>query len=214
MTTEEKIVNYYVLCNKLKNVVRTGWKNWNVNRERIESIAEHIYGVQMLSIAMYSEYKYNIDLKKVIYMLAIHELEEIIIGDLTWADIDKNEKEKIGHEAINKILENLIIKEELISLIKEFDERKTKEALFAFYCDKLECDIQAKLYDEEKCVNLNEQSNNPTYNNETVQKLLKEEKTWSSMWIKFGQEKYNYDENFKAISNYIKNNTISIKNRN
>ena len=214
MTTEEKIVNYYVLCNKLKNVVRTGWKNWNVNRERIESIAEHIYGVQMLAIAMYSEYKYNIDLKKVIYMLAIHELEEIIIGDLTWADIDKNEKEKIGHEAINKILENLIIKEELISLIKEFDERKTKEALFAFYCDKLECDIQAKLYDEEKCVNLNEQSNNPTYNNETVQKLLKEEKTWSSMWIKFGQEKYNYDENFKAISNYIKNNTISIKNRN
>ena len=174
MTTEEKIVNYYVLCNKLKNVVRTGWKNWNVNRERIESIAEHIYGVQMLAIAMYSEYKYNIDLKKVIYMLAIHELEEIIIGDLTWADIDKNEKEKIGHEAINKILENLIIKEELISLIKEFDERKTKEALFAFYCDKLECDIQAKLYDEEKCVNLNEQSNNPTYNNETVQKLLKD----------------------------------------
>ena len=83
MEKVKKVLNYYVLCNKLKNVIRTGWKIWNVKKDRLESIAEHVYGVQMLAIAMYSEYKYDIDIKKVIFMLAIHELEEIYIGDLT-----------------------------------------------------------------------------------------------------------------------------------
>ena len=54
MEKAEKVINYYVICNKLKNVIRTGWKDWNVKRDRIESVAEHIYGVQMLAIAMKS----------------------------------------------------------------------------------------------------------------------------------------------------------------
>ena len=83
MNKEQSVVEFYVLCNNLKNVVRTGWKNWGVNRERVESIAEHIYGVQMLAISMWSQYGYDIDIKKVLTMLAIHELEETIIGDLT-----------------------------------------------------------------------------------------------------------------------------------
>ena len=61
MSREENVIKYYVLCNKLKNVIRTGWKVWNVERERLESVAEHIFGVQMLAIAMKSEYEYDID---------------------------------------------------------------------------------------------------------------------------------------------------------
>ena len=43
---------------------RTGWKTWNVKRDRLESVAEHVYGVQMLAIAMKSEYSYDIDINK------------------------------------------------------------------------------------------------------------------------------------------------------
>lgn len=50
MSKEENVVSYYVICNKLKNVIRTGWKTWNVKRERLESVAENIFGVQMLTI--------------------------------------------------------------------------------------------------------------------------------------------------------------------
>ena len=66
MSKEENVVNYYVLCNRLKNIIRTGWISWNVNNERLESVAEHIYGVQMLAMAMHSEYNYDINLSKVI----------------------------------------------------------------------------------------------------------------------------------------------------
>ena len=208
MTKEEKVLRFYVLCNKLKNVIRTGWIDWKVNRDRIESVAEHIYSVQMLAIAMKSEYQYDIDIEKVIKMLAVHELEEIIIGDLTLFQITREEKAKIGHEAINKVLDGLLDKEEIITLITEFDERKTKEARFAFYCDKLECDLQCKLYDEEGCVDLNDQKTNRTFRTEEVKKLIDEGMSWSSMWLMFSQDRYNYDENFTNVSNYAKENSI------
>jgi putative hydrolase of HD superfamily len=207
MSKEENVVRYYVLCNKLKDVIRTGWKDWNVKKERLESVAEHIYGTQMLALAMKSEYNYDIDIFKVLYMLALHELEEIVIGDLTLFQISKEEKKKIGHDAINKVLNNLIDKDKMVNIILEFDERKTKEAIFAHYCDKLECDIQSKLYD--KYVDLNDQDSNNTFNDSKVQELLQENNSFSWMWLKFGQQRYNYDPNFKAVSDFVLNTDIS-----
>ena len=93
MNKAQKVIEFYTLTNVLKNTIRKGWLNWHVKAERVETVAEHVYATQMLALAMYSEYKYDIDIKKVIYMLAIHELEETIIGDLTFKDIDKKEKD-------------------------------------------------------------------------------------------------------------------------
>ena len=76
----------------MKNVIRTGWKHWEVKKDRLESVAEHIFGVQMLAIAMKSEYQYDIDIMKVIFMIAIHELWESVIWDLTEFDISREEK--------------------------------------------------------------------------------------------------------------------------
>ena len=209
MSKEENVIKYYVLCNKLKNVIRTGWMDWKVQRDRIESVAEHIFGVQMLAIAMKSEFEYDIDIMKVIYMLAIHELGETVIGDLTQFQIDKIQKEKIEHEAVHKILSSLIDGEQIEKLFLEVDAHETPEAMFAYQCDKLECDIQCKLYDQEKCVDLSHQEGNNTTNDETVKKLLDSGKSWSDMWLEFGQSRYPYDENFLAVSNYVKDNNIS-----
>lgn len=209
MTKKEKVINYYVLCNKLKNVIRTGWKDWNVQSDRIESVAEHIFGVQMLALAMYSEYQYDIDIMKVIFMLAVHELGETVIGDLTQFQISKEDKEKIEHEAVHKILSGLLDGEQIEKLFLEFDSHSTKEAMFAYQCDKLECDLQSKLYDEEGCVDLNKQDGNDKMNNSIVKELLDSGCSWSSMWLQFGQKIYPYDENFRAVSNYALNNNIS-----
>lgn len=209
MSKEQNVINYYVICNRLKNVIRTGWKDWNVQRTRIESVAEHIFGVQMLALAMKSEYQYDVDIMKVIFMLAVHELGETIIGDLTQFQISREEKEKLEHEAVHKILGNLLDGKQIEELFLEFDSHNTKEAMFAYQCDKLECDLQCKLYDEEGCVDLNKQYGNTTMKNPLVEKLLKNGATWSNMWLNFGQQIYPYDDNFKAISNYAKNNDIS-----
>ncbi len=205
---EEQVIKYYVLCNRLKNVIRTGWLDWHVSRNRVESIAEHIYGVQQLAISMKYTYNYDVDLYKVIMMLAIHESEEIFIGDLTEFQISKEEKNKIGHEAIKKLFNNILDANELESLILEFDERKTKEAFFAYQCDKLECDIQAKLYDEENCVRLDNQKDNASFHNPNVKELLDKNMSWGEMWLEFGRERYPYDENFRNVSKYVEKNKI------
>lgn len=208
MSKEENVLRYYLLCNKLKNVIRTGWKDWNVKAERLESVAEHIYGVQMLALAMNSEFHYDINIMKVLYMLAVHELEEIYIGDLTLFQISSSQKKLLGHEAVSKVLRNLIKKEEIQEIIEEFDARITKEAKFAYYCDKLECDLQSKIYDEMNLIDLTDQQDNKTFYDERVQKFLKEGKSFSDMWLLFGQSLYSYDENFTAVSNYARKNDI------
>ncbi len=209
MDKAKSVLRYYVFCNTLKDIVRTGWKDWRISRERLESIAEHIYGVQMLAIAMKSEYDYDVDIEKVIKMLAVHETEEIVIGDLTLFDIDRETKAEIGHKAVQKIFGGLIGGKEYIDLIMEFDERKTKEAIFAYHCDKLEADIQARIYDLEGCVNdINPKENERYKKSEDVKNLLDKNMSWGQMWIRYGQNRYNYDKNFTEVSQFAFDNDI------
>lgn len=208
MSKEKNVVEFYVLCNNLKNVLRKGWLDWGVSASRVESVAEHIFGTQMLAIAMASEFNYKLDLKKVLVMLAVHETEEIIIGDLTPFQITKAEKEKIGHDAVKKVFGKLKNAKEIQNLIYEFDKQETFEAKFAKWCDKLEADIQCKLYDEQNFVDLTKQENNKTAKDEDVSALLSQGKTWSQMWMEFGQNKYGYDKNFLKVSSFAKNNNI------
>lgn len=154
---KEKLLNvlhYYYETNTLKEVERTGWKYWNVSREkRIESIPEHIYGTQQLAIAIFSEFDLKIDIFKVIAMLSVHETEEINIGDKTPFDgVSEQEKMEMGKKAVAKTFSVLDKKDMFTQLVDEFNERQTPEAKFAYFCDKMECDLQAKKYsDDGRC---------------------------------------------------------------
>lgn len=201
-------IKYYKMCVKLKDIIRTGPQVWNAQRTRIESVAEHIYGVQMLAIAIYYQFDYKLDLLKVIYMLAIHELEEIEIGDLAFYQTTKEEKLEKGNRAVEHILKDFLGKDEIIKLINEYNERITEEAKFAYHCDKLECDIQMKLYDQEGCFDLNNQPNNPILNNPDVRRVLDSEKNISNAWIEFDRTKFVDDKNFIDIIEYLKENDI------
>ncbi len=204
----EIAVKYYKLCTKLKDTIRKGPIIWNAKRERIESVAEHIYGVQMLAISIYYQFGYKLDIMKVIFMLAVHELEEIEIGDLAFFETTKEEKLIMGKEATNYMLKDFLGKDEITALLDEYNERKTDEAIFAYHCDKLECDIQMKLYDQEGCFDLDNQPDNPIINNPSVKKILDSEKNISNAWIEFDRSKYEDDKNFIDIINYLKKNKI------
>lgn len=204
----EAAIKYYKLCTKLKDTIRTGPIVWNAKRERIESVAEHIYGVQMLALAIYYQFGYKLDIMKVIYMLAIHELEEIEIGDLAFFETTREEKLVKGKEATDYILKDFLGKDEISVLLDEYNERTTEESKFAYHCDKLECDIQMKLYDQEGCFDLNNQPNNPILTNPSVKKVLDSEKSISNAWIEFDRSKYEDDKNFIEIVDYLKENEI------
>lgn len=206
----ESTMRFYLLATKLKYKIRSGWNetHWNVNRERLESIAEHIYGTCILALSIDSEFETGLDIGKVIKMLVLHELGEVVIGDITPFDnITPEEKMKNEHAAIKEVLGDLIKREEYFALLLEFDERKTKEAIFAYHCDKLDADIQAKVYQDMGCQNpLDKQENNVVFKSKKVQKMVQDgAKTAFDIWYEWDKSLYSDDENFSALLDYIRN---------
>lgn len=209
---ENKIKNllqFYLLATELKDKIRSGWKVWNIDRQRVESVAEHIYGICILAISIDSQFKLDIDLYKVIIMLVLHEIEEIKIGDLTPFDkVTKQEKRIIGKQAVGEILSTLDKRLQYIELIEEFEDMKTNESIFAKMCDKLEADIQCKLYCEEKCIDINKKENEYLLNDARIEKLLNNgEKTVADLFIENDRPIYT-EKIFEETANYIKSNDL------
>ena len=206
---EEKLKNsmrFYMLAAQLKYKIRSGWdkSHWNVSKDRVESIAEHVYGTCILALSIDSEFKTNLDINKVIEMLVLHELGEVIIGDITPFDnITPEEKMKKEHEAMREVIGDLVNQEEFLSLLFEFDEKKTKEAIFAHHCDKLEADIQAKVYQDMGCQHpLDEQENNVVFKSNKVQQMVKDgAQTAFDIWDK---SLYYDDEDFARLLDYVR----------
>lgn len=209
---EEKLRNsmrFYLLATQLKYKIRSGWDktHWNVSKERIESIAEHVYGTCILALSIDSEFKTNLDINKVIKMLVLHELGEVIIGDITPFDnITPEEKMKKEHEAMREVIGDLVNQEEFLSLLFEFDEKKTKEAIFAHHCDKLEADIQAKVYQDMGCQHsLDEQEDNVVFKSNKVQQMVKDGvQTAFDIWYEWDKSLYYDDEDFARLLDYVK----------
>ena len=147
MSNAQKIIDLYFVTNKLKKVLRQGWLYWQVEETRVESIAEHIYGTLMLAVSICANTHQDVNLYKVALMLALHEVEEIVIGDVTMFDSERLvSKKEDGKKAVEEIFKDCINKNEFLDIISEFEKCETKEAKFAKACDKFEADLQAYLY--------------------------------------------------------------------
>jgi putative hydrolase of HD superfamily len=207
-------MKFYLLAAKLKYRIRTGWddKHWNIKGDP-ERIAEHVYGAALLAISLDSEFDLKIDLGKVLKMIAIHEIGEVKIGDITPFDnITPEEKEAMEHKAMSDMLGDLCQKEELLDLLFEFDEHKTKEANFAYLCDKIEADIQAKVYqDQGRQHDLSDQKDNVVFNNPRAQKMVKSgAKTAFDIWYLWDKNKFEDSPLFKKVLEYTKDNNTNI----
>ena len=202
-------MRFYLLATQLKYKIRSGWDatHWNVSCKRLESIAEHVYGTCILALAIDSEFETHLDMGKVIKMLVLHELGEVVIGDITPFDnISPEEKMKREHAAIERVLGGLIKKEEYFDLLIEFDSRKTNEAIFAHHCDKLEADIQSKVYQDMGYHNpLNEQEGNVVFKSKKVQSMLENgAQTAFDIWYEWDRPLYEDDERFAAILEFVR----------
>ena len=197
----KEIFKCYYLNERLKHSIRTGWdrNHWNISAPRVERISEHVASTMYLVLALKSEFPHDIDYQKVLKMLSIHELGETIIGDITPFDnITKEEKKEMEHIAIYDALGNLTSKEELYNLLLEFDEGTTKEAKFAHYCDKIDADLQSKLYEDQGYHHqLAEQKNNLVFLNPKVQKfVLDGAVTPFDIWFLWDKSIYENDYDF------------------
>lgn len=205
----QKLIQFYLLATKLKDKIRSGWKTWNIDRERVESVAEHIYGTCILAIAIDSEFDLNIDIYKVVMMLVLHEIEEVKIGDLTPFDkITKEEKRRIGKQAVEEVLAPLSKGINYIELIEEFEKLETKESKFARMCDKLEADLQAKIYCEEKSIEMYDDKNAHLLQDDRIKGLIEHgAKSVADLYIEYDRPVFT-EEVVEHIADFVKDNNL------
>ncbi len=199
----KNIINFYITANKLKNIIRTGWKEVNIPNEKIESVADHVYGCFVLSLAISSEKNLNLDMEKVYQMLVIKELKKAV----SMSEASINSSENIdGKKLIEEVTADLINQNEFVNIYNEFDAQETEEAKFALYVSKLESDLQAKIYElngDFKLENALEDVKN--YPEELSKEILPQVKKASDGWILFDRRYYNNNETFTELSKDIQN---------
>lgn len=213
----QNIADFYAITHKLKTTLRAGWQVWEVDAKRFESVAEHIYGTQMLAFAVNSEFSLGLDIVKVCYMLAMHELGETIIGDIPYTYIvqkkmTKEHKHKIEKEAVEKILAPLNDRSNLSKIYDEYEEGKTKEAIFAKRIDKLEALFQCKYYEENGC---NDYETPKKDKMAEAIRLDRRAKGWNTLvkaWVEHDKKECNFDEAFCSISDYLLVNNVFQEN--
>lgn len=197
----EQISRFYYLNYRLKNKIRTGWdnKHWNIKADRVERISEHIVGSIGLAIALDSEFKHNLDVDKILKTLVIHETGETLIGDITPFDgITEEEKEELEHRAMIDALGNLKEKDYMYSLLCDFDKKDSKEAKYAYYCDKIQADLKSKVYQDNGLHHsLEDQENNIVFKSSKVKQMIKDGSTTAfDIWYNWDKTIYEGDKQF------------------
>lgn len=201
------VLNFYLLANKLKEIVRTGWAEVKIERERVESVADHIYGCFVLTIGLDSEYELGLNIEKVFKMIVVKELEKVTLEiEFTPRKYPTYEERKANaFETVRKITNGLMKQQELMDLLEEVYENESKEAKFVNQLSKIESDIQAKIYDlsgDFKLDNALEDAKH--YGEELASEIIPQMKNASDGWILYDRKSYT-DDLFKSLSEEIQN---------
>ncbi len=134
--------------NQLKQLYRQGWLKRGVEPAQCESVAEHSFGVAMLTMWLVDAYYPELDALKAMRMALIHDLGEVYVGDITPSHkIEKSVKLERERAAVEKVLGKLPNGQLYLALWEEYEENSTPEAVLIKQVDRLEMAMQAGVYE-------------------------------------------------------------------
>jgi len=207
---------FYYEAVRLKDMLRQGAVQWNVKKDRLESIAEHTFGCNILAISLAEELELDVNIGKVLEMLTIHELEEIAIGDVTPLDnIDKKSLKNKARKSVFDMVKNLKNGSKLMELTDEYNDGETLEAKFAKAIDKLECVLEFKKYQDNGEVSLSHLTNDMLKNKKLKEYVDSGKYDLADIFFLFhmpAYERFGIDE--KYWFNHLKNiKTVEINEK-
>ena len=129
---------------QLKDVKRQGWINVGVDDP--ESVASHSWGMAVLALRLCPS---ELDLVKVLQLCLLHDLPEIIVGDLTPQD-DRSTKATDEHAAMKSLAP------QWLNVFEEYEAKQSPESLFVHQMDKLDMALQAGIYEDSSGLDLSE----------------------------------------------------------
>jgi len=130
-------LEFILEIDRLKSVLR---RSYLIDIDRHENSAEHSWHLAVAAMVLAENAKDRIDVSKVIRLVLVHDLVEIDAGDtFIYDDAANVGKAAREQEAANRIFG--VLPEEqaqaFMALWREFEDRQTPEAKFAFALDRL-----------------------------------------------------------------------------
>ncbi len=130
------------ILGRMKNVKRIGWMRHTVACP--ESDADHSFSLAML-IMLFAPKK--LDKLKCLQLALVHDLPEIICGDMVPGEMDVQKKSDLELDAMRTVAQEAG-KPELLELFKEYEQRNTPEAKFVWVMDRIDNVFTARFYED------------------------------------------------------------------
>ena len=130
-------LEFILEIDRLKSVLR---RSYLIEIDRHENSAEHSWHLVVAAMVLAEHAKERIDVSKVIRLVLVHDLVEIDAGDtFIYDDAANLGKAAREQEAANRLFG--VLPEDqaqtVMALWREFEDRQTPEAKFAFALDRL-----------------------------------------------------------------------------
>jgi putative hydrolase of HD superfamily len=138
------LVNFLRMSGLLKKIPRSGWINMGIDSP--ESVADHTFRTAILCM-IFSDLE-GLDTLRMLQMALIHDLPEVVTGDLTPSEKTGMAKKR-EEDAMKKLLCLLPQKQRVKyeNVWYEYEKCKTAEAKAVRQLEKLEMALQAKEYE-------------------------------------------------------------------
>jgi 5'-deoxynucleotidase YfbR-like HD superfamily hydrolase len=139
----DNLIRFLRMSGRLKGVSRSGWVEVGVDSS--ESVADHTFRTAILCM-IFSDLE-DLDGLRMLQMALLHDLPEVITGDLT--PTEKTQEAREREDASMKQLLSLLparLQEKYLKTWLEYTECKTKEARAVRELEKLEMALQAREY--------------------------------------------------------------------
>ena len=198
----KNIIEFYLEVNNLKNVVRTGWKEVGIPTDKVESVADHVYGTSILALSLIEEKGLSLNTEKVLKMILVRELAKTVTNRED-SVLSGNTRENFK-EITKSLFDKLTNGDKLFSVYEEYDAMESEESKFVYKVAKLESDLQAKIYEKKGYFTVENAVKDVENYPEDIKAKVGQVTKASDGWLTFDREYYD-DELFMSLSNDIQN---------
>lgn len=147
--SSDPLLNLFYESFHLKSLYRQGWLKRGIPKEKCESVADHSFGVVLMSFVIAQQHFPELDLPKVMKLALMHDLPEAFTGDRTPHDnVTVKQKELREGKAFKRLFSRFDNAEDYQKLWKEYSKQSSAEARFVMQIDKMEMVMQASVYEK------------------------------------------------------------------
>lgn len=139
--TPKQLTKFLTQSQHLKSILRHSWTD-DPNRQ--ESVSDHSWHMSLMALIFQPYLQHPVNLLRVLELVAIHDLGEIVTGDIPAFSVSqllKNKQQK-EEKAVLSLTKNLPNRQLILSLWCEYEERTTPESLFVKMLDVLDVILQ------------------------------------------------------------------------